>query len=91
MNHFDYVNGTLHAEGVAVADIAARVGTPFYCYSTATLTRHFTVFADALAKAGLDATVCFALKSNPNIAVVRTLAALGAGADVVSEGELRQA
>ena len=91
MNHFDYVNGTLHAEGVAVADIAARVGTPFYCYSTATLTRHYTVFAEALGKAGLDATVCFALKSNPNIAVVRTLANLGAGADVVSEGELRQA
>ncbi|MGE5515608.1 MAG: diaminopimelate decarboxylase [Bacteroidota bacterium] len=91
MNHFDYVNGTLHAEGVAVADIAARVGTPFYCYSNATLTRHYTVFAGALAKAGLDATVCFALKANPNIAVVRTLASLGAGADVVSEGELRQA
>lgn len=91
MNHFDYVDGALHAEGVAVADIAARVGTPFYCYSTATLTRHYTVFADALKKAGLDATVCFALKANPNIAVVRTLANLGAGADVVSEGELRQA
>jgi diaminopimelate decarboxylase len=91
MNHFDYVNGTLHAEGVPVADIAAKVGTPFYCYSTATLTRHYGVFADALAQAGLDATICFALKSNPNIAVVRTLAKLGAGADVVSEGELRQA
>jgi diaminopimelate decarboxylase len=91
MNHFDYVNGTLHAEGVAVAEIAARVGTPFYCYSTATLTRHYTVFADALKKAGLDATICFALKANPNIAVVRTLADLGAGADVVSGGELRQA
>lgn len=91
MNHFDYVNGTLHAEGVPVADIAARVGTPFYCYSTATLVRHYTVFAEALAKAGLDATVCFALKANPNVAVVRTLADLGAGADVVSEGELRRA
>lgn len=91
MNHFDYVNGTLHAEGVAVAEIAARVGTPFYCYSTATLTRHYTIFADALKDAGLDATVCFALKANPNVAVVRTLAKLGAGADVVSEGELRQA
>jgi len=91
MNHFDYVNGTLHAEGVSVAEIAARVGTPFYCYSTATLTRHYTVFADALKDAGLDATVCFALKANPNVAVVRTLAKLGAGADVVSEGELRQA
>lgn len=91
MNHFDYVNGTLHAEGVSVAEIAARVGTPFYCYSTATLTRHYTVFADALKDVGLDATVCFALKANPNVAVVRTLAKLGAGADVVSEGELRQA
>ena len=91
MNHFDYVNGTLHAEGVSVADIAAHVGTPFYCYSTATLVRHYTVFAEALAKAGLDATVCFALKANPNVAVVRTLADLGAGADVVSEGELRRA
>lgn len=91
MNHFDYVNGALHAEGVPVAEIAARVGTPFYCYSTATLTRHYTVFAEALRQAGLDATVCFALKANPNIAVVRTLADLGAGADVVSEGELRQA
>jgi len=91
MNHFDYVSGRLHAEQVAVEDIAARVGTPFYCYSTATLTRHFTVFSGALKEAGLDATVCFALKANPNIAVVRTLADLGAGADVVSEGELRQA
>ncbi|MGE5476300.1 MAG: diaminopimelate decarboxylase [Bacteroidales bacterium] len=91
MNHFEYVNGTLHAEDVAVAEIAARVGTPFYCYSTATLTRHYTVFADALKKAGLDATICFALKANPNIAVVRTLADLGAGADVVSGGELLQA
>lgn len=91
MNHFDYVNGTLHAEGVSVAEIAARVGTPFYCYSTATLTRHYSIFADALKDAGLDATVCFALKANPNVAVVRTMAKLGAGADVVSEGELRQA
>lgn len=91
MNHFDYVNGTLHAEGVSVAEIAARVGTPFYCYSTATLARHYTIFADALKDAGLDATVCFALKANPNVAVVRTMAKLGAGADVVSEGELRQA
>ncbi|MBF0326618.1 diaminopimelate decarboxylase [Magnetospirillum moscoviense] len=91
MNHFDYINGRLHAEGVPLDTIAAQVGTPFYCYSTATLVRHYTVFAEALSKAGLDATICFALKSNPNIAVVRTLAELGAGADVVSEGELRQA
>jgi diaminopimelate decarboxylase len=91
MNHFDYIDGRLHAEHVPLGTIAAQVGTPFYCYSTATLVRHYTVFAEALAKAGLDATICFALKANPNIAVVRTLAELGAGADVVSEGELRQA
>ncbi|MGE5546696.1 MAG: diaminopimelate decarboxylase [Solirubrobacterales bacterium] len=91
MNHFQYRGGQLHAEGVAVAEIARAVGTPFYCYSTATLARHFTVFTDALKAAGLDATVCYALKANPNIAVVRTLAELGAGADVVSEGELRRA
>jgi diaminopimelate decarboxylase len=91
MNHFDYIAGELHAEGVKLSEIAAQVGTPFYCYATATLTRHFGVFSEALSKAGLDATICFALKANPNIAVVRTLAALGCGADVVSEGELRQA
>ncbi len=91
MNHFQYRNGILHAEDVAIARIAAEVGTPFYCYSTATLERHYTVFRDALAAAGLDATVCFACKANPNVAVIRTLADLGAGADVVSEGELRQA
>jgi diaminopimelate decarboxylase len=91
MNHFDYRNGELFAEDVAVSRIAAEVGTPFYCYSTATLVRHFTVFRDALAAARLDATVCFACKANPNVAVIRTLAELGAGADVVSEGELRQA
>lgn len=91
MNHFDYVDGRLLAEQVPVADIAARVGTPFYCYSTATLERHYKVFAKALADAGLDAQVCFALKANSNIAVIRTFARLGAGADVVSEGELRRA
>ncbi|MGE5503710.1 MAG: diaminopimelate decarboxylase [Actinomycetota bacterium] len=91
MNHFEYRLGELHAEGVALSAIAREVGTPFYCYSTATLVRHYTVFADALKAAGLDATVCFALKANPNTAVVRTLAELGAGADVVSEGELRRA
>ena len=91
MNHFAYRGGLLHAEDVSLAEIAERVGTPFYCYSTATLVRHYSVFAEALRAAGLDATVCYALKANPNIAVVRTLARLGAGADVVSEGELRQA
>ncbi|WP_142848987.1 diaminopimelate decarboxylase [Telmatospirillum sp. J64-1] len=89
MNHFEYRYGQLHAEDVAIARIAAAVGTPFYCYSTATLERHFTVFRDAFA--GLNARICYAMKANSNIAVVRTLADLGAGADVVSEGELRQA
>ncbi|TJU98595.1 MAG: diaminopimelate decarboxylase, partial [Mesorhizobium sp.] len=89
MNHFDYRDGVLHAENVAIPDIAAQVGTPFYCYSTATLTRHYRVFAQAFA--GLDALVCYAMKANSNQAVLRTLARLGAGADVVSEGELRRA
>ncbi|MBZ9811929.1 MULTISPECIES: diaminopimelate decarboxylase [unclassified Mesorhizobium] len=89
MNHFDYRDGVLHAEDVAISDIAATVGTPFYCYSTATLTRHYRVFVQAFA--GLDALVCYAMKANSNQAVLRTLARLGAGADVVSEGELRRA
>jgi diaminopimelate decarboxylase len=89
VNHFDYRDGVLFAEDVAVPDIAAAVGTPFYCYSTATLTRHFRVFRDAFA--GLDALVCYAMKANSNQAVLATLARLGAGADVVSEGELRRA
>ncbi|MER8635283.1 diaminopimelate decarboxylase [Mesorhizobium sp. M0664] len=89
MNHFDYRDGALHAEDVAISDIAASVGTPFYCYSTATLTRHFRVFTEAFA--GLDALVCYAMKANSNQAVLRVLARLGAGADVVSEGELRRA
>lgn len=91
MNHFQYRNGTLFAEDVAVTDIARRVGTPFYCYSTATLERHYGVFAQAMQDQGLEAKICFACKANPNIAVIRTFAELGAGADVVSEGELRQA
>jgi diaminopimelate decarboxylase len=89
VNHFDYQNGVLHAEDVALPEIAAAVGTPFYCYSTATLTRHFNVFAKAFAS--LDAMICYALKANSNQAVLTTLAKLGAGADVVSEGELRRA
>lgn len=91
MNHFDYQNGQMHAESVPLAQIADRVGTPFYCYSTATLERHYKVFAKALADVGLDAQICFALKANSNLAVVATFARLGAGADVVSEGELRRA
>jgi diaminopimelate decarboxylase len=89
MNHFGYRDGALYAEDVALSEIAAEIGTPFYCYSTATLRRHYRVFADAFL--GLDAQVCYAMKANSNLAVVRTLAELGAGADVVSEGELRQA
>lgn len=89
MNHFDYRDGVLHAEDVPLPDIAAAVGTPFYCYSTATLARHYTVFAKAFD--GLDALVCYAMKANSNQAVLRILAKLGAGADVVSEGELRRA
>ncbi len=89
MNHFDYRDGILHAENVPVPDIAAEVGTPFYCYSTATLTRHYQVFAEAFAE--LDTMVCYAMKANSNQAVLKTLANLGSGADVVSEGELRRA
>jgi diaminopimelate decarboxylase len=89
MNHFEYRHGQLFAEDVAIAEIAAKVGTPFYCYSTATLTRHYQVFASALATVG--ARICYAVKANSNLAVIRTLAELGAGADVVSEGELRRA
>jgi diaminopimelate decarboxylase len=89
VNHFEYRNGVLHAEDVPLPEIAAAVGTPFYCYSTATLTRHFNVFRQSFAD--LDALVCYALKANSNQAVLKTLAKLGAGADVVSEGELRRA
>ena len=89
MNHFEYRDGALFAEDVAIAEIAEKLGTPFYCYSTATLTRHFKVFSQGLA--GLDALVCYAMKANSNQAVIKTLAKLGAGADVVSEGELRRA
>jgi len=89
MDHFHYTNGRLHAEDVALEDIAAEVGTPVYVYSTATLERHYRTFADAFD--GLDATICYAVKANTNIAVIRTLADLGAGADVVSGGELRAA
>src|SRR5690606_30159560 len=89
MNHFDTRDGVLHAEGVAVPAIAKAVGTPFYCYSTPTLTRHFRVFSEAFSE--LDTLVCYALKANSIQAVLRTLARAGAGADVVSEGELRRA
>jgi diaminopimelate decarboxylase len=89
MHHFAYRNGVLHAEAVNLVNLAQAVGTPFYCYSTATLARHYKVFADAFAD--VPALVCYSLKANSNQAVVKTLAALGAGADVVSEGELKRA
>jgi diaminopimelate decarboxylase len=89
MNHFDYRNGVLHAEAVSLVELADTVGTPFYCYSTATLERHYRVFSEAFA--GEKALVCYALKANSNQSVLRTLAKLGAGADVVSGGELKRA
>jgi diaminopimelate decarboxylase len=89
MHHFAYCDGVLHAEAVGLDTLADAVGTPFYCYSTATLTRHYRVFADAFA--GVDALVCYAMKANSNQAVIKTLAKLGAGADVVSGGELKRA
>jgi diaminopimelate decarboxylase len=89
MHHFAYRSGVLHAEAVDLNAIADAVGTPFYCYSSATIERHYKVFAGAFA--GVDALVCYALKANSNQAVVATLAKLGAGADVVSEGELLRA
>src|ERR1700723_2113386 len=89
MNHFDYRNGVLHAEAVNLIDLADAVGTPFYCYSTATLERHYRVFAEAFA--GEKVLVCYAMKANSNQSVLRTLAKLGAGAGVVSGGEVKRA
>ncbi len=89
MRHFDYRDGVLHAEAVNLFAVADAVGTPFYCYSTATLERHYRVFTEAFA--GTDHLVCYAMKANSNQAVLRTLAKLGAGADVVSGGELKRA
>ncbi|MFO1210007.1 MAG: diaminopimelate decarboxylase [Amaricoccus sp.] len=89
MDHFDYRGGILHAEEVPLPEIAAAVGTPVYVYSTATLTRHYRVFEEALA--GLDHLICFAVKANSNLAVLALMGALGAGMDVVSEGEYRRA
>ena len=89
MDHFLYKGGVLHAEGVAIPEIAASVGTPFYVYSSATLTRHFHLFTEALAP--LPHLVCFAIKSLSNVAVLKTLGDLGAGMDVVSIGEYLRA
>lgn len=89
MHHFDYRDGELHAEAVNLTSLARTVGTPFYCYSTATLERHYRVFAEAFAD--VDAIICYAMKANSNQSVLKTFARLGAGADVVSGGELKRA
>lgn len=92
MDHFEHRNGRLMAEDVDVAVLAEAVGTPFYCYSSATIERHFTVFRDAVAGTGnADPLVAYAVKANSNQAVIATLARLGAGADVVSLGEMKRA
>jgi len=89
MHHFAYAGGVLHAEDVPLPEIAAQVGTPFYCYSEATIRRHYEVFAQAFE--GFDALVCYAMKANSNQAILQLLGSLGAGADVVSGGELARA
>jgi diaminopimelate decarboxylase len=89
MHHFDYKEGVLHAEDVSISAIADEIGTPFYCYSTATIERHYKVMDEAFK--GTDHQIFYAMKANSNQAIIRTLANLGAGMDVVSEGELRRA
>ena len=92
MNHFEYRDGELACEDLDLRAIAEAVGTPVYVYSSATLERHFTVFRDALRGAGLgEPMIAYAVKANPNLSVLKTLAALGAGADTVSMGEIRRA
>lgn len=92
MNHFELKDGVLHAEDVSLPAIADQVGTPFYCYSLSTLQRHYRVFAEAVAQAGnAPPLVAYAVKANPNQAVIAALAAEGAGADVVSLGEMKRA
>jgi len=89
MDHFTYKDGVLHAEEVSIPALATIAGTPFYCYSSATLVRHFNVFQEALA--GLKPLICYAVKANDTLAVLTTLAKAGSGADVVSGGEIRKA
>ena len=91
MTHFEYRNGEMHAEGVALSRIAEVAETPVYVYSAGALAEAYTRFSSALSTADLNARVCYAMKANSNIAVIRTLADLGAGADVVSGGELERA
>src|ERR1700750_285396 len=89
MHHFAYRAGVMHAEAVNLASLAEAVGTPLYCYSTATIERHYRVFAGVFAD--VPSLVCYAMKANSNQAVIATLARLGSGADVVSGGELKRA
>lgn len=89
MDHFGFRQGEMHAENLSISKIAAQVGTPFYCYSTETLIRHYDVFCQAFK--GHDFLLCYAVKANTNQAIIKTLAVQGAGADVVSEGEMRRA
>lgn len=89
MHHFTYKDGTLHVEDVDLVSLSKSVGTPYYCYSTATLERHYQVLDEAFA--GVKHLICYAVKANSNLAVLATIARLGAGMDVVSEGELRRA
>ncbi|AQR60748.1 diaminopimelate decarboxylase [Brevundimonas sp. LM2] len=94
MDHFEPRDGALWAEGVSLSALAAEVGTPAYVYSTATLTRHYSVLRDAVAAHSAafgDALIAFAVKANSNLSVLATLARLGCGADTVSEGEIRRA
>ena len=93
MNHFEYHKGEMLCEGVPLARIAAEIGTPVYVYSSATMRRHYTVFRDAFAahKNLQHPLIAFAVKANPNLSVLKTLGDMGAGADTVSEGEIRRA
>lgn len=92
MDEFGYHDGALHAEQVSIEALAETVGTPFYCYSAATLRHHYHVLDTALAENGLsDRLICYSVKANSNLAVIATLAQMGAGADIVSQGELRRA
>jgi diaminopimelate decarboxylase len=88
VNHFEYRGGVMHAEDVPLPEIASAVGTPFYCYSTATLLRHYRVFKEAFG--ALDTLICYSVKANSNQAIIRSLVEEGSGLDVVSEGELRR-
>jgi diaminopimelate decarboxylase len=91
MHHFEQRGGTMHAEGLSLETLADAVGTPFYCYSAATIARHVAVFRAALAGLETPPLIAFAVKANPNLSILRLLASHGCGADVVSEGEMTRA